>query len=109
MSRPRASNHGAAPLKYQEPQNTRAATPLGSATRSTNDDGYGGRVPAIPAGLSREKYVARLSLKSDQTILSGEEPPNHPQRRRAAGRLDGLFVALQAEAEERRFTASENL
>src|SRR5674476_111010 len=49
-------------------QNTRAATLLGSATRSTNAVGYGGRVPANTGGPQPRE--ARCPLKSEEPTKS---------------------------------------
>ena len=35
-----------------------------------------GVYPPVPAGLSREKHVARLSLKSPQSLRLQPEPPS---------------------------------
>jgi transposase len=55
-------------------QNTRAATLLGSATQSTNDDGYGGPVPASTGGPQPRE--ARCPLKSEEP-----PPPSHRIKR----------------------------
>src|SRR5664279_2372916 len=64
-------------------QNTRAATLLGSATRSTNAVGYGGRVPANTGGPQPRE--ARCPLKS-------EEPPWHGSAAAPAGSPDPFWI-----------------